>query len=79
MDSILRFEKQFAAIPIPRSNPRSTKWCAHAVKSESEFTDLRLEVGAAHAGNAEPGRRSRADSSNGRVMLNRFITKEFFK
>ena len=44
-----------------------------------DSADLRLEVGAAHAGNAEPGRRSRADSSNGRVILNRFITKEFFK
>ena len=46
---MLRFEKTCAAIPIPRSNPRSTKWCA----VKSGFTDLRLEVGAAHAGNAE--------------------------
>jgi hypothetical protein len=75
MDSILRFEKQLAAIPIPRSNPRSTKWCA----VKSGFTDLRLEVRAAHAGNAQAGRRSGVDSNKGRVMPNRFITKEFFK
>jgi hypothetical protein len=44
-----------------------------------DSADLRLEVGAAHAGNAEAGRRSGVDSSKGRVMPNRFITKEFFK